>query len=130
LGGLLYALTVNRLVVALGRARLSFSGALLLSTAFLLLAAAPHWALDGPALALAGLGFYMFHNTLQTEATQMIPEARGIAVALFALSLFLGQATGVGLFGFIFDRLGGPPIFLASALLLPVIAIRFRRGLG
>ena len=30
----------------------------------------------------------MLHNTLQTNATQMAPEARGLAVSLFAFMLF------------------------------------------
>jgi hypothetical protein len=30
------------------------------------------------------LSFYMLHNSLQTEATEIAPEARGSAVALFA----------------------------------------------
>jgi predicted MFS family arabinose efflux permease len=42
-----------------------------------------------------GLGFYMLHNTLQVQATQMAPAARGTAVSLFACSLFFGQSTGV-----------------------------------
>ena len=50
-----------------------------------------------PAIALIGLGFYMLHNTLQTNATQMAPEARGLAVSLFAFALFTGQSVGVAL---------------------------------
>jgi hypothetical protein len=37
----------------------------------------------------------MLHNTLQVQATQMAPAARGTAVTLFACSLFFGQSTGV-----------------------------------
>ena len=39
----------------------------------------------------------MLHNTLQTEGTQMSPEARGTSVALFASMYFLGQTAGVAL---------------------------------
>ena len=42
-------------------------------------------------MTFIGLGFYMLHNTLQTNATQMSPEARGTAVALFSSALYLGQ---------------------------------------
>jgi hypothetical protein len=38
-----------------------------------------------------GLGFYMFHNTLQTNATQMTPEARGTAVAFLALAIWFAN---------------------------------------
>ena len=37
----------------------------------------------------------MLHNTLQTQATQMAPKARGSAVTLFACMLFFGQSSGV-----------------------------------
>jgi len=47
------------------------------------------------ACLLAGFGFYMLHNTLQVQASQMAPAARGTAVTLFACSLFFGQSTGV-----------------------------------
>ena len=55
---------------------------------------------------LIGLGYYMLHNTLQTNATQMVPEARGLAVSLFAFVLFTGQSVGVALAGRM-DRYGG-----------------------
>src|SRR3712207_7161731 len=51
-----------------------------------------------PAAVLAiGLGFYMLHNTLQTNATQMTPEARGTAVSVFSSALYIGQMAGVAL---------------------------------
>jgi predicted MFS family arabinose efflux permease len=74
---------------------------------------------------LIGLGFYMLHNTLQTNATQMSPQARGTAVGLFSCSLYLGQTIGVALAAPIVDRSGTPPIFLAAAVLLPALALWF-----
>ena len=61
----------------------------------LLLAWTQQLALGALGCLAAGLGFYMLHNTLQTQATQMAPEARGSAVTLFASMLFLGQSAGV-----------------------------------
>jgi hypothetical protein len=46
------------------------------------------------AIALVGAGFYMLHTTVQIHVTQVAPEERGSAVALFATFLFLGQASG------------------------------------
>ena len=48
-----------------------------------------------------GMGFYMLHNTLQTNATQMAPERRGTAVSQFAASLFIGQSVGVAIAGIV-----------------------------
>ncbi|WP_323029180.1 hypothetical protein [Castellaniella defragrans] len=68
-----------------GRARLG--GASLCRGFGLRLCAEPVWI--PAACALAGFGFYCLHNTLQTNATQMAPAARGAAMALFACVLFL-----------------------------------------
>ena len=75
------------------------------------LAFVPLAAVAVSACFLAGLGFYMLHNTLQTQATQMAPHARGSAVTLFACLLFLGQSLGVLVVGRTVDH-GG----LASAM--------------
>ena len=76
-----------------------------------------------------GLGFFMLHNTLQTEATQMSPEARGTSVALFASMYFIGQTVGVALAAPVMDRFGGRPLFVISAAVLPALALWFTRRL-
>ncbi len=65
----------------------------------------------------------MLHNTLQTNATQMMPEARGTAVAGFSSALFLGQSAGVALAAPVVDRAGAVPVFVLAALLWPVLAL-------
>jgi predicted MFS family arabinose efflux permease len=72
----------------------------------------------------------MLHNTLQLHATQMAPESRGAAVALFAFCLFSGQSTGVWLAAHVVDTVGTRPVFLLSAVGLPLLAIEFRRRLA
>jgi len=59
-----------------------------------------------PLIAAIGAGFYMLHNTLQTNATQMAPAARGLAISLFAFCYFLGQAAGVAACGWAVDEFG------------------------
>ena len=77
-----------------------------------------------PAIALIGLGFYMLHNTLQTNATQMAPEARGLAISLFAIVLFTGQSVGVALAAPVMDRYGGAAD-LPGRRRWPLLAIAF-----
>ncbi len=77
-----------------------------------------------------GLGFYMLHNTLQTNATQMTPQARGTAVALFSSAIFVGQTAGVASGALVIDRFGAVPLFLGAAAALPVLAIWFARQLN
>jgi len=95
LGGMAYMAVARWLIPRLGEHGLARSGVLLLGLASLVMAWTPWWWLAWPASPLAGFGFFMFHNTMQANATQMAPAARGTAVALFAAFLFLGQSLGV-----------------------------------
>ena len=71
----------------------------------------------------------MRNNTLQTNATQMTPQARGTAVGLFSSALYVGQTAGVAAGAVVIDRAGAPPLVLATAIALPVLAIWFVREL-
>jgi len=94
-GGLVYSLMARRWLALLGEKGLALLGAMMIAVGLLLLAWAPVVHLAVVGCFCAGLGFYMLHNTLQVQATQMAPEARGTAVTLFACLLFLGQSLGV-----------------------------------
>ncbi|MDH4448447.1 MAG: MFS transporter [Acidovorax sp.] len=132
-GGLLYSIFARRWLAWLGERGLALAGGTLIAAGLLLLAWSPvvAWAVVG--CFLSGLGFYMLHNTLQVQATQMAPEARGTAVTLFACLLFLGQSTGVLIVAFSVDRGWLPPVFTAAAvgvLLLGAAVSRKVQGKG
>jgi predicted MFS family arabinose efflux permease len=125
LGGLIYALTVKQLVGRFGQSGLAFNGGFVLGLAYLMLALASAWWIAPIAVTLIGLGFYMLHNTLQTNATQMTPQARGTSVALFSAAIYVSQTLGVGLVAPVIDRVGAPPVFLTAAILLPALGLWF-----
>jgi YNFM family putative membrane transporter len=129
IGAIAYALTAGRLIAWLGQTGLAGWGALLVAIGYVLLAVTPWVWLVVPAIAVKGLGFYMLHNTLQTNGTQMAPDSRGLAISLFAISLFIGQSVGVALAAPVMDRLGARPIFLVTAVAVLAIAFWFRRQL-
>ena len=95
LGGMLYMLVARQLIRRLGEGGLALVGGCVLGLCSLVFGLSPHWALTLPASVVAGFGFFMFHNTMQTNATQMAPNARGTGVSMFALALFMGQSVGV-----------------------------------
>lgn len=130
IGAIVYSFTARRLLALLGERGLALVGGLLLTVAFVTLAAATHVAVVPVVMVALGLGFYMLHNTLQSNATQMAPEARGLGVSLFALSLFLGQSLGVAVAAPVVDRFGAPIIYLVAALILSAIALWFRSNLA
>jgi MFS transporter, YNFM family, putative membrane transport protein len=128
-GGLIYSLSVRRLVNRLGQSGLAAGGGALLAAAFVVLAIEP-LVYTAPAAILAiGLGFYMLHNTMQTNATQMTPEARGTAVGMFSAALYLGQTAGVASAALVFDRHKGAPIFLVAAAVLLALGLWFAHQL-
>ena len=121
LGGLIYALSAARLVATLGQARLAFAGAGVTALALFAFGHASSQALTYAAIAAIGLGFYMMHNTLQTVATQVVPEARGAAVSLFATSFFVSQAFGVFVCGRILEGAGAAVLFTAASLIVVIL---------
>ncbi len=129
IGGLLYSLSVHVLVARFGPVGLAAGGGALLALAYVTLAVEPVAWIAPLAITTIGLGFYMLHNTLQTNATQMTPEARGTAVAIFSSALYLGQTAGVAAGGVIFDRFTAVPVFLAAAVLLLALGLWFARQL-
>jgi predicted MFS family arabinose efflux permease len=129
IGGLAYAASVAQLVNRFGQRGLAIGGALLCGLAYVLLAIGAAWWVAPIAVAMIGLGFYALHNTLQTNATQMTPEARGTAVAIFSAVLYFGQTAGVAVGALVFDRVGAAPLFLAAAAGLPALAWWFAREL-
>ncbi|HEX9465328.1 MAG TPA: MFS transporter [Alphaproteobacteria bacterium] len=128
-GGLVYVASVKPLVARLGQRGLVTGGGAMLAAAYLMLAAPSSWWLSPLAVGMIGLGYYMLHNTLQTNATQMTPEARGTAIAVFSSALYLGQMIGVALAAPIVDRYGAPVIFVAAAVALPALGLWFAREL-
>jgi predicted MFS family arabinose efflux permease len=110
----------------LGETGLVLWGGVLVAISFVIITISPAAGWVVPATILAGFSYYMIHNTLQTHATQMAPDARGLAVATFASCLFFGQAVGVALAAPVFDYTGGAPIFLAAGAMLLLFSFLYR----
>jgi predicted MFS family arabinose efflux permease len=125
-GGLVYALLARRAVRRLGEPGMVAFGGAALALGYAGLALSTTLFLSTLSIAVVGAGFYMFHTTVQIHVTQVAPEERGSAVALFATFLFLGQASGVWLAARVVDAAGATPVFLGAALGLAALAAYFR----
>lgn len=129
MGGLFYSASVRWLVQKLGERGLVLLGGWLIGLCFLWVALAQQWFWCIPGTILIGMGFYMFHSTLQTQATELAPKSRGTAVSLFAFSLFLGQGIGAAIMGQFIDRFGYVPCFMITGVTMTGLAIWFARQL-
>ncbi len=116
IGGLLYAASVRRLLRLFGVRRMCLIGSTVAALSYAALAISPLWWLDALAMFCAGVSFYMLHNSMQTEATELAPSARGSSVALFACGLFAGQGIGPLLVGPLLHALGARVALVAVAI--------------
>jgi MFS transporter, YNFM family, putative membrane transport protein len=118
LGGMVYMAVARHLIARLGEPGLVVGGVGLLGLSCVVLGFTPHWVPAALASPVAGFGFFMFHNTMQINATQMAPAARGTAVSLFAMALFTGQSVGVLLAAALIGRIGSSWVIALSAALM------------
>lgn len=132
IGGILFALVASRLLQAADRVTVMRRGGFVIAAGILAVGFSPNWPLEMLAFTLCGFGFYMLHTGLQTEVTEIMPTARGSAVALHAFFLFFGMAIGPVIWGAGLASLGpsvsaviAASLMLATAL---VATARFRPG--
>jgi predicted MFS family arabinose efflux permease len=124
-GSLVFALTARRIIGRLGELGCARLGSAVVLVAFALVALSPATALVVIGAFAAGLGYMMLHNTLQANATQMVPDDRAGAVSLFAFCLFTGQAAGVALFAAITPVVGYPSAILGGGVTVLLVGVGF-----
>lgn len=117
-GGLVYALLLVRLLVRfLGTTRMVATGGLLCAASIATLVFVVDWRATALAFTVLGFGFYMMHNSFQTQVTELTAEARGSATALHACFFFLGAALGPALVGGGLATIGeGATLFACAAV--------------
>lgn len=130
LGGVAYIVVSKKLIAHLGETGLSGWGVVIMAVFALLLAWTPVWWLALPACGLAGFGFFMFHNTMQTNASQMAPQARGTAVSSFAACLFMGQSVGVLAAALLTGWWGSAWVITLGACIMAAVGLGFARVLA
>ncbi|MEO7160411.1 MAG: MFS transporter, partial [Polaromonas sp.] len=125
LGGMLFMAVGRPLIHRFGQPGLVLFGGTAVGIGALVLAYTPHWGPALPASLLAGFGFFMFHNTMQANATQMAPHARGTAVSLFSSFLFLGQSLGVVLAASLVGRIGTAAVIVLGGAVMALLGVLF-----
>ncbi len=128
-GGLVYALSAAWLIPRLGERGLVTAGGACFCAGALLIGG-PVLPLEMAKCFVAGAGFFMLHNTLQTQATQMAPATRGTAISAFAFGLFVGQSAGVAAAALLVARVGFGPLFVGDAVLVGLLAFVVRTAIG
>jgi YNFM family putative membrane transporter len=129
LGGMAFMLAGRQLIRRFGQRGMVMAGGTMIALGALGFALSPHWAPAVPCSLLAGFGFFMFHNTMQANATGMAPQARGTAVSLFAAVLFMGNSLGVLSVAWLYDRIGSSAIITLGGFIVMVVGFVFAYAL-
>ncbi|MGY2846387.1 putative MFS family arabinose efflux permease [Bradyrhizobium sp. USDA 4503] len=130
IGGLLYTLTVSRLLPWIGVRGMMIVGATLVAIQLVGVAFGPHWKLQMAGLLVMGLGFYMIHGCLQVFASELSVEARATALSLHSFFFFMGQTVGPIAYGFGLQHVGKTATLVSAAAVMVVlgfICARFLR---
>jgi predicted MFS family arabinose efflux permease len=136
LGGILFSLSLPKLVGRVTERQMMLAGAVCAAAAFTLISLNMTWYLQVPVFLLFGIGFYMLHSCIQVHVTDLSQTARGSALSLHSASFYFGQAIGPIYYGYAFEHFGmaKPPLLGAAVILvIGLVCARFlrhrRRGL-
>lgn len=106
LGAFVGSRTITRVLIRIGTGRMPVFGAALFTCGFGIIWLWPTVVALTIGFIILGFGFSYCHSTLQTHATDLLPQARATAVSLFAFSLFLGSGLGPIATGYVDDLFG------------------------
>lgn len=129
-GGLVYSSLVRWFLRTLGERGVVVAGGLGGAACFALFVGVPAWTIAAPLTIVLGVAFYLIHNTVQTRATEIAPDARGSAVALYASAWGMGQALGVAAMGLAVAFLGYAPMIAAFGAGFGLLGLWLRGNLG
>jgi len=121
IGGLFYAMTVSRFLLAIGVRGMMISGGTLVGLQLVATAFGPAWKLQFLCMLMMGWGFYMIHGCLQVFASELSVEARATALSLHSFFFFMGQTVGPIAYGFGLQHGGKLPTLLAAASAMIVL---------
>src|SRR6478736_295820 len=123
LGGVIYAVAVPRLVARWRPDQLMIGGGINAAFALAVVSFDLMWPVQFAAFTLLGLGFYTLHASIQVQATELSPVARGAAMSLHSFCFFMGHASGPVLYGLGFVKLGSAITITIAAVI--VMAVGF-----
>jgi predicted MFS family arabinose efflux permease len=129
LGGLAFSFAARALIRRLGERGMVLAGGVLGAALFAAVVVAPELYWTVPCSIGLGLAFYLIHNTVQAKATEVAPEARGSAVALYATGWALGQALGVAAMGLVVAMAGYTAAIVACGVGFGALGLWLRSNL-
>jgi MFS transporter, YNFM family, putative membrane transport protein len=129
IGGVVFAIVIRAVFRRLGPALMGRLGGVAAGAAVAAFALPLPWIWDAALFVVFGFFYYMLHNTLQAQAADLAPTARGSAVSLFAFSMFTAQGLGPIVVGQMLDAAAPTPVLVGLGLVLAGVGLTAERVL-
>ncbi|MCB1475999.1 MAG: MFS transporter [Rhodobiaceae bacterium] len=123
LGGVIYAMSVTHLLRFLRERGVILFGGLLMASQLFIFGVSVPWQYEIAGFLALGWGLYMYHGTIQIYVTEIAPDFRATAVALYATAVFLGQAVGIMIYGQLLDTIDRVPTLFAGGITILLCAV-------
>jgi predicted MFS family arabinose efflux permease len=130
IGGLLYALMAPLILKFAKRPAMMAVGGGIAAVGLGGVGLEVSWGTQMACMVVLGFGFFLLHNSVQTEVTELAPSARASAFSLHAFSFFLGQALGPMVYGVALPTLGARISLAGGAAILAASGLAARTLLG
>lgn len=123
-GGLLYTFVVRYLMVLAGGVlNMMRFGGVVCAAGLAGIAHGGPWPLQMAMFVTTGLGFFMVHASLQTQATDVAPDLRGTSVSLHSSFFTLGNAIGPAVYAVGINLIGAKSSILIGALIILIVGL-------
>jgi len=130
LGGLLYAFGAPLILRFASRPAMMAAGGGVAALGLAGVGLLVPWAAQMACMVVLGFGFFLLHNSVQTEVTELAPSARASAFSLHAFSFFMGQALGPMVYGLSLPIFGATTSFALGAAVLAATGVTASKLLG
>jgi predicted MFS family arabinose efflux permease len=122
-GGLMYTVMVPVILKFATRPQMMRAGGILAGLALMSLGLTISWIWTGVSMIMLGIGFFLMHNSIQTEVTELAPSARASGFALHAFSFYMGQSVGPMLYAVSIHAIGFNTSVIIGGVVLIAVGI-------
>lgn len=122
-GSLALPLLLPLILRRMARPTMMAGGALIAAASLTTFAFGWHWSVQATIFAFFGFGFFMLHNSIQYEVSELSQAFRGSAYSMHAFFFFIGQFLGPIVYGQLIPLLGARNALILAALIIGVTGV-------